>query len=238
MALTKIQPSGIDQTKDYSVDQLTANTVVAGGVNLHNFSILSYGHANAAYVSQNTTGVYANNAYLSQNTTGVYANSAFVRANNSLNVHTGGSITGDTTITGNLSVTGSYSTFTTTSLRTSDYIIDLGYGTTGVPSQDAGFRILRGDENPVQLRWVESANHWEYTNDGASYIKIGSESDGIYANAAFGTANSASSYANGAFTNANIAIPAASYANGAFAKANTANTQLNLIVSSFLLMGA
>ena len=28
MSLTKIQPSGIDSTKDYAVDQLTANTVV------------------------------------------------------------------------------------------------------------------------------------------------------------------------------------------------------------------
>lgn len=158
MSLTKIQPSGIDQTKDYSVDQLTANTVVAGGVNLHSFAI-----------------------------------SAFNRANNSLNLSAGGSITGDTTITGNLSVTGTYSQFTTTGLRTTDPIIDLSYGTTGAPSQDAGIRVLRGDENPVQLRWVEAQDHWEYTNDGASYIKIGSESDGIYANAAFAAANTVTS---------------------------------------------
>jgi hypothetical protein len=43
-------------------------------------------------------------------------------------------------------------------------------------------------------------------------------SAGIYANAAFTTANSASSYANGAFAGANSA---SSYANGAFASANT-----------------
>lgn len=36
MALTKIQPSGIDSTKDYAVDQLTANTVVVSGVNVLN----------------------------------------------------------------------------------------------------------------------------------------------------------------------------------------------------------
>ena len=50
--------------------------------------ITAYEHANAAYISQNTTGVYANasfihanNAYDSQNTTGLYANSAFSKAN-------------------------------------------------------------------------------------------------------------------------------------------------------------
>ena len=52
-------------------------------------------------------------------------------------------------------------------------------------------------------------------------------SAGIYANAAFASANSASSYANGAFASANSASSyansASSYANAAFASANTAD---------------
>ncbi len=31
---TKLQPANIDQTLDYSVDQLSANTVVVSGVNI------------------------------------------------------------------------------------------------------------------------------------------------------------------------------------------------------------
>ena len=214
-----------------------------------NYVTYQYDSANTAWyrVTIATSEPLANFAFTQANTATLiatsgssYANSAYVRANNSLNVHTGGSITGDTTITGNLTVTGTHSTFITPTLRTSDHIIDVGYGTTGAPSNDAGIRVVRGDENPVQIRWVEASDHWEYTNDGASYIKIGSESDGIYANAAFakantgvsdaggyanaafGIANSASSYANSAFAQANNVTAASSYANGAFAQANTA----------------
>lgn len=52
MPLTRIQPSGIDTTKNYSVNQISANTVVAGGVDLYVF-------ANSAFAKANT-GVAAN----------------------------------------------------------------------------------------------------------------------------------------------------------------------------------
>ena len=54
-------------------------------------------------------------------------------------------------------------------------------------------------------------------------------SAGIYANAAFTTANSASSYANGAFAGANSA---SSYANGAFTTANSASSYANAAFAS------
>ena len=59
MPLTKIQPSGIDQTQDYSVNQVTANTVVAGGVN-----VLS--QANTALSQANTALTTVNTSYVSQ----------------------------------------------------------------------------------------------------------------------------------------------------------------------------
>jgi hypothetical protein len=145
----------------------------------------------------NSASSYANSAYESSNTNsstinivGTYANAAFDLANVSLNTQSGGSITGDIDITGNLSVTGCTASLTVTTLRTADHIIDVGYGTTGVPVENAGLRVFRGDENPVQLRWVESDNYWEYSNDGTNYIKFGSFSDGVYANAAYAEANS------------------------------------------------
>jgi hypothetical protein len=85
---TKIQPANIDQTLDYSVDQLSANTVVVSGVD-----VLSY--AQSAFLQANSSFVQANSAYTQANTAttnaatadskavsaGSYANAAFVQAN-------------------------------------------------------------------------------------------------------------------------------------------------------------
>lgn len=46
MSLTKVQPSALDTSQTYTVNQLTANTVVAGGVDL-------YGLANGAFAKAN-----------------------------------------------------------------------------------------------------------------------------------------------------------------------------------------
>jgi hypothetical protein len=39
MSLTKIQPSGLDQTKGYAVDSLTANTIISGGTDVSSVSV-------------------------------------------------------------------------------------------------------------------------------------------------------------------------------------------------------
>ena len=195
----------------------------------------AYGQANTATTNASqadqravTSGVYANGAYLKANTahtsalqadqravtSGLYANAAYDKANSSINAQSGGAITGDISITGNLTVTGCTATLIVATLKTSDHIIDIGYGTTGVPVENAGLRVFRGDENPVQLRWVESDNYWEYSNDGTNYLRIGSKSGEQYANAAYTQAN----------TPSHVANSSSSYANGAFSQANTANT--------------
>lgn len=55
---TKIQPANIDQSLDYTVDQLTANTVVAGGVDLYAFANAAFTSANAAGSSATVTAAY------------------------------------------------------------------------------------------------------------------------------------------------------------------------------------
>jgi len=199
------------------------------------FGVANTANTNAVTADQRavTSGDYANSAFGASNSASSYANSAYARANNSLNVESGGTITGDLTVNGNISVTGCTVTFTVSTFRTTDHIIDIGHGTTGVPTQNAGIRLLRGDENPVQIRWVEPDDKWEFTNDGTNYLRFAADSGEVYANAAFSTANSASSYANAAFAAANTggsgtdswarsaANSASSYANAAFAAANT-----------------
>jgi len=46
MSLTKIQPSGLDETKGYAVDSLTANTIISGGTDVSSVSVT----ANASLV--------------------------------------------------------------------------------------------------------------------------------------------------------------------------------------------
>ena len=151
----------------------------------------------------------ANTANVNALSSGSYANAAFSRANNTLNVSTGGTITGDVTINGNISISGCTATLSLSSMRISDHIIDVGFGTSGVPSQNAGIRVLRGDENPVQLRWNESSNKWQFTNDGTEYIE--------FSDVTSSQLSSAYNQANTANTNA---ISSGSYANAAFIKAN------------------
>jgi hypothetical protein len=219
-------------------------------------------YANSAYNLANTTNTLAQAAFnaannatdtwvrTAANSASSYANGAFSAANNSLNVQSGGSITGDISITGNLTVTGCSSSFLVSSLGTTDNIIDLGVNTVGTPTQNSGIRVIRGDENTVQFRWNETNDHWSYTENGVNFIRIGSYSDGIYANAAFQSSNSSSSYANGAYSLANTvntlaqaafnaannatdtwvrtaANSASSYANGAFSAANSASNYAN-----------
>jgi hypothetical protein len=157
----------------------------------------------------------ANTANLNALSSGSYANAAFIRANNTLNVSTGGTVTGDLTITGNVSISGCTATLSVSTFRTSDHIIDIGYGTVGVASQNAGVRVFRGDENPVQLRWNEVSNKWQYTNDGSEYFD--------FSDVTSGQLSSAYSQANTANVNA---ISSGSYANASFVVANTANTNV------------
>jgi hypothetical protein len=54
-----------------------------------------------------------------------------------------------------------------------DNLIDLNSNfTTGTPTENAGLRIMRGDSSAVQIRWNESTDRWEFTNDGTNFSVI------------------------------------------------------------------
>ena len=128
-----------------------------------------------------TAGVYANGAFETSNSASSYANGAFVAANTKLST-SGGTITGDLTINGNITVSGCTATLTVETLRVHDSIVDVAWDVTGVPALDAGIRVVRGDSNPVMLKWNESIDKWTFTNDGTSYSNIGSSAAEDYAN--------------------------------------------------------
>ena len=66
------------------------------------------------------------------------------------------SVAGDATITGDLTVNGTTTTVSTTNTVVSDSLLELGNGTTGSPSNDAGIVIERGDSDNAFIGYDES----------------------------------------------------------------------------------
>ena len=90
----------------------------------------------------------------------------------SLGTLTGLSVSGTTTLTGNVTIDGTLANLSVGNLSVQDNVIDLSAETTGTPSNNAGLRVVRGDELAVQLRWTESSLAWQFTNDGVNYLSI------------------------------------------------------------------
>jgi hypothetical protein len=78
---TKIQPTNIDQTLDYSVDQLSANTVVVSGVDVLGYAQSAFLQANTVYNVANTLSPTDTFARTQANSAYIQANAAFIKAN-------------------------------------------------------------------------------------------------------------------------------------------------------------
>jgi hypothetical protein len=76
------------------------------------------------------------------------------------------------TVTGDLIIQGTTTNLSVTNFTVQDNIIDLAGETSGNPTANAGIRIVRGDEPAVQLRWNETSDKWQFTNDGTTYQDI------------------------------------------------------------------
>ena len=88
--------------------------------------------------------------------------STVVRTSGTQTIAGNKTFSGTTTISGALSSTGS-------SVEIADNLITLNADATGTPSDNVGIIVERGDSTNVQLRWDESGDGWQYTNDGAAY---------------------------------------------------------------------
>ena len=79
-------------------------------------------------------------------------------------------VSGNLVVGGNLTVSGTTTTVNSETISLADNIIDLNSNfTTGTPTENAGIKIKRGDSADVQIRWNESTDNWEFTNDGTNY---------------------------------------------------------------------
>jgi len=97
------------------------------------------------------------------NTSGtILVDATVVRTTGTQTIAGNKTFSGTTTLSGALAATGS-------SVEIADNLITLNADATGTPSDNVGIIVERGDSTNVQLRWDESGDGWQYTNDGSSY---------------------------------------------------------------------
>ena len=75
---------------------------------------------------------------------------------------------------GDLNVSGSINAVNTTTVNLSDTFINLNSDMPeeNTPSVDAGITVHRGIEADTTIKWSESADQWQLTNDGSNYYAI------------------------------------------------------------------
>ena len=79
-------------------------------------------------------------------------------ANGAMKIDESGNMdmSGDLVIEGSLTAKGTKTQIFTTNKYIKDSIIELGNGTSGTPSNDAGFIIERGDSSNTAFSWIEN----------------------------------------------------------------------------------
>jgi hypothetical protein len=80
-------------------------------------------------------------------------------------------ISNDLTVVGNLTVSGSVAYVNTTELLIEDNIVTLN-SSASAPLLDAGIEVQRGSASNVYIKWDESSDVWQFTNDGSTYYDL------------------------------------------------------------------
>ena len=106
----------------------------------------------------------------------------------------------DAIFSGNITVNGQQTILNTETLTVDDNIIILNNNASGAPSQNAGIEVERGSSTNVQLRWNETDDKWQFTNDGSTYADILTEAqvEGFFSASTSG--DGSLSYSNGVYT--------------------------------------
>ena len=71
-------------------------------------------------------------------------------------------------------------------ITASDNITGTSAGLTGNPTNNAGIRVNRGNQSNVEIRFNETSNQFEFTNDGTTFNQLGSVSDSLAFSIALG----------------------------------------------------
>lgn len=79
---------------------------------------------------------------------------------------------GDVVVNGDLTVNGTTTTLNTAELDVEDNIIRVNSNVTGAPTLNAGIEVERGTSDNVSIRYNETTDVWELTNDGTTFDTI------------------------------------------------------------------
>ena len=127
----------------------------------------------------NATATFATKAYAAANS---YVNSTFIKPDDTNISFSGQSVT----ISGNLIVQGTTTQTTTSSSNVESNFMILNAGLTGNPTNNAGIRVNRGNQSNVEIRFNETSNQFEFTNDGTTFNQLGSVADSLAFSIALG----------------------------------------------------
>ena len=192
-----------DQLLTYSSKHANLAFDAANAAGSSDFTQASFNHSNAAFVHANSAIKHANLAFDAANT-----NATDIAAQD---LTSGGVISGALTVTqnvtviGNLTVEGTQTAVDSTNILIADNILTLNSAIdqASAPVKDAGIEIDRGSSDNVIFKFSETADHWQFTNDGTNFENVASEAAETYANGAFVAANTAQTHAEQAFDHAN-----------------------------------
>ena len=91
----------------------------------------------------------------------------------------------DLTVNGDLIVIGSTSQNNVATLNVSANEIIMNDGVVGAPTLNGTLKIDRGTSNDVAVRWNETTDRWEFTNDGTTYYNIAIGTNDLINNGGF-----------------------------------------------------
>ena len=151
------------------------NTVIAGNLALTG-NLTVTGTTIASANANTLTGTTLKSTVLNSSLTSVgtlsslaVSGSATISANVTAN---NASITNNLSVGGNLSVTGNIITVNTTTLMVEDNKIVINSTASGVPSENGVIEVERGSSDNVSIRWNETTDAWQLTNDGTTFADV------------------------------------------------------------------
>ena len=105
--------------------------------------------------------------------------STVVRTSGTQTVGGAKTFSADAVFQGNVTISGTQTVVNTQTLTVADNIVVLNSGTSGAPSENAGLQVDRGSSADIFLRWNESTDIWEFTNNGSTYYPLATDTDDL-----------------------------------------------------------
>jgi hypothetical protein len=142
---------------------LSNNGVFTGSVNA------SAGFNAGANVLLSTSDIKVGNA-----TVNSFVNSSSISTTGTLSVTANALFSNNVTISGNLIVSGTTTYVNTATLNVADNIVTLNADVGGAtsPTENAGIEVNRGSSANVTVRWNETSDIWDLSEDGTSFYQI------------------------------------------------------------------